>query len=154
MSKEKKIGISIAAFIAVFAIISIGLWFLIRSLLPKTYHSAKEQCEKVLDQYQGEMEKIAVDSLESANNASGKFKEYSYICHKGDGLVVFSIDAQGMLGGQYWDLVYTEDGTFGGQTESYLEQDTMGNDIIRGEKLDEHWWYLWTDYDGTERSFH
>ena len=89
----------------------------------------------------------------SNENVSGHFKNYYYSCHSEDGSVSFDIDAQGFLGGQYWNLVYTKDGTFYGETESYLYEETNGNNIVRAEKINEHWWYLWTDYDGTERSY-
>ena len=97
------------------------------------------------------MEQIAVDSLKTNN--SGDFRDYFYSCYQEEGFVKFDIDAQGFLGGQYWELVYTEDGTLYGESESYLYEETNGNNIVRAEKINEHWWYLWTDYDGTERSY-
>ena len=123
------------------------------SLLPKTFSSAKKECEKVLYKYQIEMEQIAIDSLKLGKSVSSDFKGYFYSCHLEDGLVNFDIDAQGFLGGQYWELVYTKDGMFYGETESYLRKETNGNKIVRAEKINEHWWYLWTDYDGTVRSY-
>ena len=153
MSKGKKILVISALCIIVFAVITVGLYFLINSILPKTFSSAKNECVNVLDKHQTEMEQIAVDSLESSKNVSGHFKEYYYSCHIEEGFVSFDIDAQGFLGGQYWELVYTKDGTFYGENESYLHEETNGNNIIRAEKINGHWWYLWTDYDGTERSY-
>ena len=153
MNKRKKIVLISLICIMVIAIITVIFGVFINSILPKTYSSAKKECEKVLDKYQAQMEEIAVDSLKSGKNVSGDFKEYFYSCHFEEGLVKFDIDAQGMLGGQYWELVYTQDGTFYGESESYQYEETSGNNIMRAEKLDEHWWYLWTDYDGTERSY-
>ena len=48
---------------------------------------------------------------------------------------------------------YCIDGTFYCETESYLYKETNGNNIVKAERINEHWWYLWTDYDGTERSY-
>ena len=70
-----------------------------------------------------------------------------------EGFVSFDIDAQGFLGGQYRELVYTKDGTFYYETDSYLYEETNGNNIVRAERINEHWWYLWNDYDGTEGSY-
>jgi len=151
MSTGKKIIVISVSCIIVFAVIAVGLYFLINSILPKTYSSAKKECEKVLDKYQVQMEEIAVDSLKTNN--SGDFRDYFYSCYQEEGFVKFDIDAQGFLGGQYWELVYTEDGTLYGEPESYLYEETNGNNIVRAEKINEHWWYLWTDYDGTERSY-
>ena len=151
MSTGKKIIVISVSCIIVFAVIAVGLYFLINSILPKTYSSAKKECEKVLDKYQVQMEEIAVDSLKTNN--SGDFRDYFYSCYQEEGFVKFDIDAQGFLGGQYWELVYTQDGKFYGEPESYLYEETNGNNIVRAEKINEHWWYLWTDYDGTERSY-
>ncbi len=153
MSKGKNVLVISAICIIIFAVIIVGLWLSINSIIPKTYSSAKKECEKVLDKYQVQMEEIAVDSLKSGKSVSGDFKEYFYSCYIEEGFVSFDIDAQGFLGGQYWELVYTKDGTFYGETESYLYKETNGNNIVRAEKINEHWWYLWTDYDGTERSY-
>jgi len=153
MSKGKKFAIISSICIIVFAIVTVSLGFLINSIMPKTYSTAKKECEKVLDRYQVEMEQIAADSLKLDKNISGEFKDYYYICYREEGLVTYSIDAQGMLGGQYWELVYSQDGTFYDETESYLYKETNGNNIVRAEKLSQHWWYLWTDYDGTEKSY-
>ena len=99
------------------------------------------------------MEEISNDLLKSRKNEHGNFNEWFYICYPEENFVKFELDGQSMLGGQYWDLVYTNDGTFYGETESYLYEETNGNNIVRAEKINEHWWYLWTDYDGTERSY-
>ena len=152
MNKRKNIIVISIICVVVIAII-VGLYAFINSIIPRTYSSARQECKKVLNKYQTEMEQIAVDSLESSKNVSGHFKEYYYSCHIEEGFVSFDIDAQGFLGGQYWELVYTKDGTFYGETESYLHKETNGNNIIRAEKINGHWWYLWTDYDGTERSY-
>ena len=153
MSTGQKIVVISVSCIIVFAVIAVGLYFLINSILPKTYSSAKKECEIVLDKYQVQMEEIAVDSLKLGKNVSGEFKEHYFSCYIEEGLVSFDIDAQGFLGGQYWELVYTQDGKFYGETESYLHEETNGNNIVRAEKINEHWWYLWTDYDGTDRSY-
>lgn len=58
-----------------------------------------------------------------------------------------------MLGGQYWELVYTKDGTLWGETDVYFNEEENGNNIVKAERLNGNWWYFWTDYDGTERSF-
>ena len=152
MSKGKKTAL-ISGCIIGLAIIMVGLGILIKSRLPKTYSSAKKECEKVLAGHQVEMERIAVEALESNAPASGEFEEYSYSCQIKEGLVPFDIGAQGWLGGQYWELIYTQDGTLYGETESYLYKEPNGNNIIRAEKIGDHWWYCWTDYDGTGKSY-
>ena len=152
MKKRKKIFVSVIC-LSVVAVLIIVLGIFINSIKPKTYSTAKIECEKVLSKYQTEMEEISNDLLKSRKNEHGNFNEWFYICYPEENFVKFELDGQGMFGGQYWDLVYTNDGTFYGETESYLYEETNGNNIVRAEKINEHWWYLWTDYDGTERSY-
>ena len=122
-------------------------------MLPKTYSSAKNECLNVLAEHQAEMEQIAVDALQSDQDVRGDFKDYRYRYDTDSSYVTFSVDAQGFLGGQYWDLVYTKDGRLYHNTESYFYKETKGNNIVKAERIDEHWWYLWTDYDGIARSY-
>lgn len=154
MSNRKIIVVTFCAVMTLFAILVVCFGAIINAITPKTYSSAKIECEKVLNRYQSEMEQIVVDTLIAGNNITGEFKEYFYSCNIEGGFVSFDIDAQGfMLGGQYWELVYTQDGTLYSETKSYLYKEVAGNNIVKAEKLNEHWWYLWTDYDGTERSY-
>lgn len=121
-------------------------------LFGKTYSSALEECTQVLSEYQAEMEEIALKALASSEYGSGNFKDYSYYLSHDQNSVTFSIGAQGMLGGQYWDLVYTKHGYLYNESETFYLEEEDGNNIIRAEKLNEHWWFLWEDYDGTDMS--
>lgn len=153
MSKAKKcISVSVICVIII-AITMFGLYFFMNSIIPKTYSSAKKECEIILAKHQAQMEEVATNSLKSEKNASGNYLDYYYSCYQEEGCVKFDIGAQGMLGGQYWELVYTEDGNLYGESKSYFYEETGGNNIIKAEKLDNCWWFLWTDYDGTDRSY-
>ncbi len=139
--------------VAIILALSIGIFLLINAIAPETYSSARDECESFLEDNRGDIEQIASDLLNKQMDIYGHYKEryYSYVPR--EDYVIFDIDAQGMLGGQYWSLIYTRNGVLYGETEEYLYQETDGNNIVRGERLDEHWWYLWRDYDGTEESF-
>ena len=132
--------------------VMIGVFSVFQGLKPKTYSAAKLQSARVLDAYQSQMEELAVNALKSEDNIPGKFRDFSYHCNRDEGYVQFDIDAQGMLGGQYWALIYSQDGNYYGETESYRYEETDGNNIVRAEKLNAHWWFHWIDYDGTDRS--
>lgn len=152
VGKRKKLMICISCALAA-VIVTAGVCLFVHSKKPKTYSTAKTECEKVLVKHGTELESLSAEVLETGNPASGYYDSYFYSCHQEDSFVTFEIDGQGMLGGQYWSLVYTKDGTFYGETESYLYEQPDGNNIVKAERLDAHWWYLWTDYDGTERSY-
>lgn len=151
--KLTKVAKIILICVLVMVSIVVCLWFLLAALLPKTYSSAKKECERFLHRNQVAMEEIASDSLDAENNVSGEFRGHYYSSYISEGLVSFDIDAQGMLGGQYWELVYSKDGNFYGQTETYLLSESAGNNIVRAERIENHWCYVWTDYDGTEWSY-
>ena len=153
MTKRKKIFMISSISIVVVAILIIGVSWLLNVIIPKIYSSAKKQCQRVLKKHQAQMEEVAVDALESGKDISGEYLDYYYSCDSDEEYVEFDIDAQGMLGGQYWGLVYTEDGTLWGETEEYLYEEALGNNIMRAERIDEHWWFLWTDYDGTGATY-
>ena len=150
---KQKIIIKGAIGITIIAIVMALLIFLINSVTPKTYSSAKKECENILEKHQVQMEDIAVDSLKSKTDVSGHYLEYYYSRYQKENNVKFDIDGQGMLGGQYWALVYTQDGNLWGENERYLYEEIDGNNIVKAEKLNDHWWFFWTDYDGTDRSY-
>lgn len=152
MSKWKILIILTAICLVLIALLSVGIVLLVNAIVPKTYSTAKVECVQVLDKYRDELEQIAMDALKSDQHTSGYFKEY-YYAEQDENLVQFDVDAQGMLGGQYWGLVYTADGTYYGAVDSYLNKETNGNNIVRAERIDGHWWYIWTDYDGTDASY-
>ena len=124
----------------------------------KDYSSAAKSCRRFLSKNAEEMTSIAEDLLNGDTNvgeSSGHYKDHYYSLEEdadGEKYVKFDIDAQGMLGGQYWSLIYCPDGTLYGQSETYYSEETDGNNISRAEKIDGSWWYYWIDYDGTELS--
>ncbi len=151
--KKRKITTLIVCISVVIALV-IGAISLNNALKPKTYSTAKNICGKILEKNEAQMTEIAVNALKQQDDVSGDYKEYSYHSDKQEQTVKFCIDGQGMLGGQSWDLVYSEKGTLYGENEEYIfKENAQGNNIIKAEKINEHWWYLWTDYDGTERSY-
>ena len=138
--------------LAVVATLLVGFALLLDAIKPKTYNTAKTECENILEKHRAQLEECALDALSKEQASFDQCLDYDYICYPEVGHVVFSIDAQGMLGGQYWELVYTKDGTYFNQTETYRREESSGNNVIKAERLDDHWWYVWTDYDGTGRS--
>ena len=152
LKKHKKVLILVAVILAVVATLLVGFSLLLDAITPKTYTTAKTECENVLEEHRVQLEECALDALNKEKAFFDKCLDYDYIGYPDVGYVVFSIDAQGMLGGQYWELVYTQDGTYYNQTETYQREETSGNNVTKAERLDDHWWYVWTDYDGTDRS--
>ena len=126
---------------------------LLNACAAETYSTAKEATEEFLIENREEMEKIAVSLSDDEIENSGHYKDLYYFYDEKNDCTEFEINAQGMLGGQYWGLIYTEDGSYKGENEKYFHQEDGGNNIDIAEKIDGHWWFTWTDYDGTAKSF-
>lgn len=115
-----------------------------------SYSAAKNEGVQTLNEYKTQFERTAKSALESDDTSSGKIDSFSwYVTSDG---VVFEIDSQGTLGGQYWHVVYTPDGAFRNEVQFYYNN---GSDISHTEKaelIDGNWWFYWIDYDKTELS--
>ncbi len=124
-------------------------------LISKSYSSARKTCIQFLESNKEKMNTIAQNVLSDESLSSGYYEDHYYSIKeddKGEKYVTFDIDSQGMLGGQYWNLIYCPNGTYRGESETYYWKEDNGNNIVKAEKIDNNWWYYWIDYDGTEYS--
>jgi|GEM_PF-1058458 len=148
--KKWIIGLLIAA-----AVLMLGIG-LCDSCISRDVYAAERQCRRVLFFCGDGMERTARNVLENktvhADHFTGKYMGYDWSCYPDSGVVCFGIGSQGMLGGQYWDLVYSADGTLFGSEDVYVYTEPEGNNIIKALRLRDNWWFRWTDYDGTKMS--
>lgn len=115
----------------------------------KNYESAKADVVSFLQSNQEELEEIALQVIENEGAVESPFEEDIYIDYDAQNdLVIFEIDAQGMLGGQYWSLVYAADGTYCGEDSLYIYKEAEGNNHIIAEQIQGCWFFSWMDYDG------
>ena len=54
------------------------------------------------------------------------------------------IDAQGMLGGQYYGLIYSKNN----EKELIKNKELHGNNIFIRQKIKDNWYFYYDDYDG------
>ena len=152
MKKTKKITLIIGVSILSLAVLCLILYALLGAVFSKSYETAKRESESYLWIHKTKLEKIALECFSSKEKGGKEDSAYRYSFDPNQELVCFEVDSQGMLGGQYWELVYTKDGTLYGQTKTYL-QTFHGGNVIKAERIDEHWWFLWTDYDAGGKSY-
>lgn len=140
-------------------ILSTLVLVLIRPFEPENYESAKKAVGRFLASNEEALEEIAIRHLESDPEAAAAYKAAKSIAYSDyENAVVFDIDAQGMLGGQYWYLFYTADGHYTGQAaqqyfpenKRYVYEQENGNNIMAVEHLHGNWFFAWMDYDGRE----
>ena len=116
-----------------------------------TYQSAKDSSESFLKHNQEELKNIAQETLKNKRPSMNEYKKaYEIKYDEIEDAVNFEIGSQGMLGGQYWRLVYTEKGNYRGEIEKYIYYEKNGNNIAFAEKISENWYFYWIDYDGRE----
>ncbi len=151
MPKSKKrlwIGIAVCAC----AVLLLFLGF--HAMQPKDYTQAKKETVRFLNRNKADLQRIAVETLSDKPNRSRTYKKITYFYRQSDGksYVQFDIDAQGMIGGQYWGILYCPtDDLINGSIEIYDEfaETGEGNNIFIKEKIADKWYFYYDDYDGT-----
>lgn len=119
------------------------------------YERAKQRSIKFLDSNINNLQKISDEMMLSKLNESLSYKKVSYRYHKNlndKEYIIFDIDARGMLGGQYFGIIYCpmDDLLDGDSIEIYDEnrETGRGNNIFIKEKIKEKWYFYYDDYDG------
>lgn len=155
MKKEvfKIIGLSILISIPIVVILIIFLNHLYNDDFNKfTYQSSKEIVTTFLNKNKKELEKIADEVQKSKVSKKDPLKNISYVSYYDEEYIQFNMDAQGMLGGQYYGLIYSinDNITNNEKIKIYDEykETGSGNNIIIREKICDNWYFYYEDYDG------
>jgi len=76
-------------------------------------------------------------------------KTYSVgICAAYTKYVKLEIDAQGMLGGQYWGLIYCTGDYLDGKEMEIIGETGEDNNVFITEKIKDNWYFFYEDFDG------
>lgn len=159
---KKKIMI---IFLLMFLIIIIGL-LLIKLVLNSyynkefnkfNYNKAKQTTIKYLNKNENELKKIVDELYENKNSKenpienviSARYDFFSHFNFKGNNeYIIFNMDAQGMLGGQYYGLIYSKDNNEDLITYDENKETGKGNNIFIRQKIKDNWYFYYDDYDG------
>lgn len=155
---KKKIVFS---FFIIFLIIIIGL-LLIKITLNSFYNKefnkfdydkAKKITIKYLNKNEEQLKKIAEELYENKSSIENPLENARYVGYYYDyrlnyeskeEYVKFDIDAQGMLGGQYYGLIYSKNN----YDELIKNKEIGGNNIFIRQKIKDNWYFYYDDYDG------
>lgn len=149
--KSSKIIVSVISSLIVCVIVGFVFLPFDTAFGEHTYQSAKDYSEYFLKHNQEELKNIAQETLKNKRPSMNEYKKaYEIKYDEIEDAVNFEIGSQGMLGGQYWRLVYTEKGNYRGEIEKYTYYEKNGNNIAFAEKISENWYFYWIDYDGRE----
>lgn len=116
------------------------------------FDKAKKDAINFLNNNITELQSISNEILESKN--SKKYKNKIYTNYKNSGekeYIQFDIDSQGMLGGQYWGIIYSPNDDLLGEETRFIyneqEETGKGNNIFIKEKIKDNWYFYYDDYD-------
>lgn len=123
------------------------------------YIKAKNQCEEILDNDIYQMTKLSNEYLNNKILDVNEYKKFEIIYHNKEWIlgndmeyVEFKINQQGMLGGQYWGLLYIPSNEYLGESELYIYNEknvkNSGNNIFVRKKLKDNWFFYYDDFDG------
>jgi len=155
---KKKIVIS---FFIIFLIMIVGL-LLIKITLDSfynkefnkfDYYKAKQITIKYLNKNEEQLKKIAEEVYEDKSSIenpleniryAGYYCDYNLNFKSKEAYIKFDIDAQGMLGGQYYGLIYSKNN----HDELIKNKEIGGNNIFIRQKIKDNWYFYYDDYDG------
>lgn len=120
------------------------------------YKESEKKTIEFLNDNIYELNNLAQKYLGNHNLESQKYKMIqSIIYHKDEELeyVQFEYNSQGMLGGQYWGLLYIPRNKYLGEDNLYIydakdSTSSTGNDIFIRKKIKKNWFFYYDDYDG------
>ena len=117
------------------------------------YSNFKKEVIDFLNSNEDELIVISKNAINTKDKAVHTFKnkEYYYSIKDNKEIVTISINSQGMLGGQYWDLIYCEGDYLNGKTIDIYDEHKetgKGNNIFVVEKIKDNWFFSYQDWDG------
>lgn len=117
------------------------------------YEKAKKTAIKYLNKNEEQL-KIIVDELyenkskienpiENVRRA-GYYNSNNFNFKNDAEYIKFDIDAQGMLGGQYYGIIYSKNN----EEKLIKNKEIHGNNIFIRQKIKDNWYFYYDDYDG------
>lgn len=161
---KKTFKIFLITIVAIFIILFFG--YCILNLLWKTdfnrfdYNKSKKESVEFFKINKKELRIIAEKLYEKKTSKNKPYENIGYATYKNNSdfsflkkseYVQFDIDAQGMLGGQYYGLIYIRDDIYDNKDLFIYDENketSNGNNIFIREKITKHWYFYYDDYDG------
>lgn len=156
--ENKRIILKYISLIIIIFIVGISILSVCFSLMDNnlSYDDAKSNCEKFLNSNKRKLNMIVKEVIKSKSkevNEEYKIDGVRYISYDIEkGYITFDMDGQGFLGGQTWGLIYSTSNRYANEKELYIydqnQKTTSGNNVFIREKIKDHWFFYYDDYDG------
>lgn len=108
----------------------------------KYLNKNEEQLKTIVDELSENKSSIE-NPIENIKDA-GYHNSSNFNFKNNEEYIKFNIDAQGMIGGQYYGLIYSKNN----EEELIKNQDLHGNNIFIRQKIKDNWYFYYDDYDG------
>lgn len=123
---------------------------------PNDYNHTRDECISIFQNNKESLSSIAEKAIEQKSDKDLSFSKVSSISYNDnyDGLYVdFSVDAQGMLGGQYWGIIYSPSDEFPNWANKLYNKigfykEESDNNRFFCERIESNWFFYYLDYDG------
>lgn len=121
------------------------------------YVSAKTNSIKYLNKNEEQLKELVDELYESKSSKEDPYKEISYAsyCHRNDldfedkkEYIIISLDTQGILGGQYYGLIYSEETVEDLIVYDEYKETGNGNNKFIRQKIRGNWYFYYDDFDG------
>lgn len=147
---------------SLFFILVISLFFVFNKDFGKfSYNSAKDNAVKYLNVNEKELIKIANSLYNDKSSKKNPYKGITYASYHEEtekngwnekNYIKFYLAAQGMLGGQYYGLIYSTEKNFFDSRSLIIYDEHKetgdGNNIFIRQKIKKNWYFYYDDYDG------
>lgn len=145
--------------ISVIVVLSLGILVFV-VLINKSefdYKEAKKKAEEFLIKNEKQLTKLVNELYESKTSKKGSIKGISYASYVDRDdfdfkneieYIKIDLDSQGMLGGQYYGLIYTKDSKESLIVYDENEETKKGNNVFIRKKIKDNWYFYYEDYDG------
>ena len=154
--------IGVVIFCVFISVTNLGKLFYKRDYDKFDFNSAKEETILYLKENEKELENIADELYKSKAKQNNTYKNISYASYhnypknnnslENTEYVIFDLDSQGVLGGQYYGLIYSKNkNIYNGNSLAIYDENKEtgnGNNIEIRKKIDNNWFFYYDDYDG------
>lgn len=121
------------------------------------YDSAKKKAYNFLNNSSEELQKLVNELYESKNSKKDPMSMVSYASYEYSEdfdfknkkeYIKIDLDSQGMLGGQYYGLIYSKESNDDFIVYDEKKETNKGNNIFIRQKIKDNWYFYYEDYDG------
>lgn len=160
---QKSRIILLILFISIFLL---SLIFLLEALMWNNnynkfnYNSAKENATNYLNKNERKLIKLSNELYKNKSYKEKPYKGVYYVSYEEEpeiscwneyNYIIFRLDAQGMLGGQYYGLIYSKEKNIFDRKKLIIydeyNETGEGNNIFIRQKIKDNWYFYYNDWD-------